>query len=271
MRRLARRAAFLSTVTLVLSWPARASAARLRVVTFNVAMGLGFRQPFTGWIQSTFEHHSRIEKFDVIGLQEACAGGRSIALFRAILLRAYGRVYQHSVPDDPNTKEACKKSQVILSRYPFTDRGMLQLPRVGANRSAAWVDLKVGTESVRVYNLHLSNRAGSNLTPIERRWVQARPVLEHFLEYRNQHPRRHHALVLGDFNSLGKLWDPWRSELSIRNLSRYLRPSIRGYMPTMFLPYKTDWIFSSGLRLLRSNVIPTVYSDHFVVVADYRL
>ena len=32
---------------------------------------------------------------------------------------------------------------------------------------------------------------------------------------------------------------------------------------------KTDWIFPSGLRNRRSYVIPTVYSDHYVVMADY--
>jgi endonuclease/exonuclease/phosphatase (EEP) superfamily protein YafD len=37
----------------------------------------------------------------------------------------------------------------------------------------------------------------------------------------------------------------------------------------MWVPYKTDWIFSSGLKLKKSHVVPTAYSDHFVVVADY--
>jgi len=248
-----------------------AHAAQLRVVTFNVATGIAFRKPFLGLIRSTFTNNPYLARFDVIGLQEACLNDRrAVDLFRGVMLRAHGAVYEHSVPADPTTHEHCKKAQVILSRYPIVTRGGLTLPQVGAKRSAAWVDLAVGNETIRVYDLHLSNRAGANHTPVRGRFLQASVVLEHWFDERSRNPRAR-GIVLGDFNSLSTLWEPHKPELAISEFCRHMTPNMLRFVPTMVVPYKTDWIFSNGLRLKRSQVIPTIYSDHFVVVADYSL
>jgi endonuclease/exonuclease/phosphatase family metal-dependent hydrolase len=257
--------AFASTLTA--SAPAR--AAELRVVTFNMAMGQFFGAPLTGLIEDTFAEHDRLRGFDVIGLQEACKNDRQpIELFRRVMKRAHGRVYEHLFRADPKSKERCQKAQVILSRFPIVQAGGLALPKVGARRSAAWADLRVGSATLRVYNLHLSNRHGMNLTPMRGRWAQARVVLAHWLEAKKKDPRLR-GIVLGDFNAIGNLWTPTKREHTIVMFSYHMKPSLVGFIPTMWLPYETDWIFSSGLRIRRSYVIPTVYSDHYVVMADY--
>ncbi|HVR20198.1 MAG TPA: endonuclease/exonuclease/phosphatase family protein [Polyangiaceae bacterium] len=249
--------------------PTPARATELRVVTFNVAMGLLFRKPFAGLIRSTFANNEYLKHFDVIGLQEACQNDRAaIELFRGVMLRTHGRVYEHLVLADAQTTDSCRKAQVILSRYPIVHAGGMQLPRIGAWRSAAWVDLKVGADTVRVYNLHLSNRNGSDYTPLQGRWRQGKIVLEHWLDAKQKDPRLR-GIVLGDFNSMGDLWRPSRRELTIAKYSQSMTPNLRRYVPTMFVPYQSDWIFSSGLKLRRSYVVPTMYSDHFVVMADY--
>jgi endonuclease/exonuclease/phosphatase family metal-dependent hydrolase len=248
-----------------------AGAQELRVVTFNVAMGHAFRKPFTGLIRNTFLHNDRLRRFDVIGLQEACANDRTaIELFRGIMKRTHGTVYEHLVLADSKSREHCRKAQVILSRYPVVRAGGLALPKVGARRSAAWVDLKVGSELVRVYNLHLSNRKGGDLAPIEGRWKQGKIVLDHWLDTRRTSPRSR-GIVLGDFNAMGDLWRPARRETTLLAFGQWMTPNLRRFVPTMIVPYQNDWIFSSGLRLKRSYVVPTLYSDHFVVVADYEL
>ena len=260
--------AFCAILTLA---SAPAHAAELRVVTFNVAMGMTFKQPFSGLIRSTFTNNRHLARFDVIGLQEACLNDRrAVDLFRGVMLRAHGAVYEHAVAADPDTREHCKKAQVILSRYPIIARGGLTLPQVGAKRSAAWVDLAVGKETLRVYDVHLSNRAGANHTPMRGRYMQARVVLEHWLDARAKNPRAR-GIVLGDFNTTSTLWQPNKPELTVSHFCRYMTPNMLRFVPTMYIPYKTDWIFSNGLRLRRSQVIPTIYSDHFVVVADYAL
>ncbi len=271
----ARRGHFLALLgalcALLATSSARARPVTLRVVTFNVAMGVAFRQPITGLIRRTFEHNAHLERFDVIGLQEACLNDRrTIDLFRGIMLRAHGAVHEHAVLADPASREPCRKAQVILSRFPIYRRGGLTLPQVGAKRSAAWVDLVVGGRRLRVYDLHLSNRAGKNYAPVYGRLSQARVVLGHWLAERRRHPRAR-GIILGDFNAMGNLWDPARLERSVTELGRYMTPNLRRFIPTMLVPYETDWIFSNGLGLRRSQVIPTIYSDHFVVVADYWL
>lgn len=256
-------------VVLLLGAPRLAGATELRVVTFNIAMGAAFRKPFTGLIRGTFEENARLARFDVIGLQEACLNERGpIDVFRGVIQRAHGRVYEHAFRADPNSREPCQKAQVILSRYPIRARGGFLLPFVGAGRSAAWVDLDVAGETVRVYDVHLSNRSNKNYKPLRGRAAQARALLNHWLAEHARSPRTR-GIILGDFNSMGNLWQPHRPEPAISLLSRYLTPSLLKFRPTMWVPYKTDWIFSSGLKLHRSHVLPTVYSDHFVVVADY--
>jgi endonuclease/exonuclease/phosphatase family metal-dependent hydrolase len=246
-----------------------ARAAELRVVTFNIAMGAAFRKPFTGLIRGTFEENPHLARFDVIGLQEACLNERGpIDVFRGVMQRAHGRVYEHAFRADPMSREPCQKAQVILSRYPMRTRGGFLLPFVGARRSAAWADLDVGGETVRVYDVHLSNRSSKNYKPLRGREAQARVVLSHWLATRARNPKTR-GIILGDFNSIGNVWQPHRPEPAISLLSRYLTPSLLKFHSTMWVPYKTDWIFSSGLKLKKSQVIPTAYSDHFVVVADY--
>jgi endonuclease/exonuclease/phosphatase family metal-dependent hydrolase len=246
-----------------------AEAANLRVVTFNIAMGAAFRAPFTGLIRGTFEENTHLARFDVIGLQEVCLNERGpIEVFRGVMQRAHGRVYEHAFRADPNSREPCQKAQVILSRYPIQTRGGFLLPFVGARRSAAWVDLNVGGETVRVYAVHLSNRSSKNYKPLRGREAQARVVLLHWLAERVRNPKTR-GIILGDFNSIGNVWQPHKPEPAISLLSRHLTPSLLKFHSTMWVPYKTDWIFSSGLRLKKSHVVPTAYSDHFVVVADY--
>jgi endonuclease/exonuclease/phosphatase family metal-dependent hydrolase len=256
---------------LVLTCAAPARAKELRVVTFNVAMGSAFGKPISGLIRGTFTNNEYLRRFDVIGLQEACENDRGpIELFRGVMKRAHGRVYEHLVLADPDSRESCRKAQVILSRYPIVQSGGLTLPKVGARRAAAWVDIQVGADTVRVYNLHLSNRKGKNFTPMRGRWAQASVVLQHWLETKKKDPRAR-GIVLGDFNSMGDLFRPTRRELTLTMYSDHMRPNLRSFTTTMWLPYQTDWIFSSGLALKRSYVVPTVYSDHYVVMADYGL
>ena len=102
------------------------------------------------------------------------------------------------------------------------------------------------------------------------RWKQGKIVLEHWLEAKKKDPRLR-GIVLGDFNAMGDLWRPSRRELTITKYSQSMTPNLRRFVPTMFVPYQNDWLFSSGLKLRRSYVVPTMYSDHFVVMADYAL
>jgi endonuclease/exonuclease/phosphatase family metal-dependent hydrolase len=254
-------------VTLTAAAPAKAT--EIRVVSFNVAMGVAFGGPLRGLLRGTFEEHEHLRGFDMIGLQEACVDDPdTIEPFRAVMRKAHGSVYSHAVLENSRSRERCKKAEVILSRFPIIDSGGIDLPKIGARRSAAWVDVRVGSETLRVYDLHLSNRHGRDFAPIAGRWEQASIVLDHWLRAKRRDPGLC-GIILGDFNSMGDLVSPARQELTIAAFSRVMTPNLVGFVPTMWLPYQTDWIFSSGLGVRRSYVIPTMYSDHYVVMADY--
>jgi endonuclease/exonuclease/phosphatase (EEP) superfamily protein YafD len=106
---------------------------------------------------------------------------------------------------------------------------------------------------------------------VDARLLQARRVLDHYSEWRRDHPDSP-VIVLGDFNSLGNLWDFARPERAIQEMSSELEPSLREHRATLVgWPYQVDWIFSNGLKLSSSKVPGTALSDHHPVVADYRL
>jgi endonuclease/exonuclease/phosphatase (EEP) superfamily protein YafD len=151
--------------------------------------------------------------------------------------------------------------------------GTLQLRTVGAARSAVWVDLAVqgpGYDRIRVYGLHLSNRAGKNFVPVTRRAEQADQVLEHALAFSRQHPEVP-LIVSGDFNTLGSLSEPANRELVVQHFQQYFQASQPSYAATFLVPYQLDWIFYSGLTLAWSGSVRAAFSDHYPVVADFRL
>jgi hypothetical protein len=68
-RSLVRWGAAAALAATVLLAGSSAHAARLRVVTFNVAMGIAFGEPMAGMVRTTFTRNRHLARFDVIGLQ----------------------------------------------------------------------------------------------------------------------------------------------------------------------------------------------------------
>lgn len=255
----------------VLAASQTASAANLRVVTFNVGMERVMDWRSRSTVQGVFSADPRVGRAHVLALQELCLNQPgALATFIELMRENHGVQY-HFASYAASRGSACGKGQAVVSSYPIIDAGTLVLPRVGARRVAIWVDLRVEGPSyrrLRIYNVHFSNRAGWDLTPIEGRRRQACVVLQHAAQFRRRFEGAP-IVVLGDFNSLGRLYDPATEEPAIDDLSRDFRATVDGFAPTMLLPYKVDWIFYSGLHLRRSKVAHVFFSDHFPVAADF--
>lgn len=242
-----------------------------RAVTFNIYLGKGLDENPArfGWYLNQTEP---LKDFDVIGMQEVCGDreGEHLRMLRA-LLRQSGPIYSHFVSSDPNDRKQCGKGQAIFSRHPILSQGAKLLPFVREPRMMVWIDINVKGKPIRVYNLHLDNRSKNILNSERDRKRQIIGALDEIGAFRSAHPEAG-VIVLGDFNSWGKMLVPGAWESGIREMARHLDPTLRGFHPTHRLPVQLDWIFFDGLELTGSAVIRRFMgSDHLPVYADFLI
>ncbi|MBK8555696.1 MAG: endonuclease/exonuclease/phosphatase family protein [Lewinellaceae bacterium] len=180
-----------------------------------------------------------------------------------------------------------KKGTVILSRYPM--RGGGEIPFTSTKNSSLWVDVKIGKQVLRVYNVHLqSNKVTADTEKMleegdinqGQTWDEINRVLEKVggatsLRAEQAQQLREHMdacpnafVVCGDFNDTP-------NSFVYRKVSDGLNDTFRdkGFgLGTTFagaLPFlRIDYILTSpevktySCRVLRGN-----YSDHYPVVA----
>lgn len=236
-------------------------------------MGLGAKFRSVEAVKAVFETEG-LRGAHVLSLQEVCLNRREqLSLYLQVMQAFHGVQYHYADYASSKLGDSCDKGQAIVSAYPVIAAGTLQLPRVGADRSAIWVDLRVegpGYERLRIYNLHLSNRDKSNYVPVAQRVQQANPVLDHALAFMRAEPAAP-VVVAGDFNSLGALTESWQREPVLERFGLYFHASEVSFSSTFLFPYQLDWIFYSNLKLIRNRVVFAAISDHFPVVADFDL
>ncbi|MBS2032204.1 MAG: endonuclease/exonuclease/phosphatase family protein [Deltaproteobacteria bacterium] len=262
---------------------ASSNARPLRVVSFNVHLGEFLKYEREGHhasIERSFRQDPRLRSADIIGLQELCSdeGGWQVDYFHQVMKDTAGQSYVATALSDPIGKMMCARVEAIYSRFPIVNQGVITLPQVFEPRSAVWADIDVpnldgqGTTRVRVYNAHLENRP-QNMSWEEGRLKQIRVVLDHVDAWRAAHPGEP-LILLGDLNTVGRIWDPWRREATIKAIEAdQLQASIKGYHRTLtFTPHQIDWIFfNDQLALKHSEVVGVWLSDHFPLVADFTL
>jgi len=251
-----------------------ASAGQLKVVSYNIAMGMLMKSK---WSQKRVIHkflsNKKLKMSHILGLQEICLNHpEQLELFANIFKKQFGIAYIHTGNQDPQAHaSSCQKGQAIISAYPIVNSGRLQLPRVGSFRAAIWADIMLPSlGKTRVYNLHLSNRDGKNYAPIEGRWTQAKVVYDHALARLEIDPSMP-VIILGDFNSLGHLYDPWVKEKTIVEFSQEFSSNHKRFSPTMVLPYMPDWIFYKNLTLHKSGISHFISSDHLPIYTQFTL
>lgn len=261
------------------------------VVTHNVCMGrlcVRLERALQAWpllrpvrrlvtpLARVFAQSPWLCRTDILGLQEICLGQPEQLRYFQALCRACGFSPEHcAAPEHPAATTPCRKGQALLSRFPIRDTGSFPLPRVGARRAALWADVEIPDlggprrDLLRLYNVHLSNRAGWNWWPLAGRARQLRAVLDHAAALESAHPGAP-VIVLGDFNTLGTLLGIPLREPAIRAAERALSPALTSFRRTMLLPYMTDWIFYRHLQLEAAAVVPVLRSDHYPVAARFR-
>lgn len=256
----------------------------LRVVSYNIALGYALEARNSAWrmisrdsysIRAALKKHPDLRDFDILGVQEVCSDNGGRQLKRLAALGPYHVVFGRA---DMDRNGECRKGQAIVSRFPVEASGTLHLPQIRRiGRSAVWADVTVPTQDgrgqpLRVYNIHLDNR-GESFFASEGRWVQMQAILAHIDAWRTEHPDTP-LILLGDFNSLGDLVNPWDNERTIRELRDRFISAIPEYKSTHVLSHQLDWIFHDtpdALQIRRAKVVGVVRSDHLPVVVDFEL
>ncbi len=264
--------------------PAQADTA-IKAVSYNIAYGTAFTledKKYLKWLpwkkislEAVFKKRTDLSSTDILGVQEVCSNDGGVLLSKTKNLISHnGPTYMHFAPDNPNGGGHCAEGQAIVSRFPMAATGSILLPKIRSiQMSAVWADLLVpgaaSPKPLRVYNLHLDNR-DSDLFAEDGRLTQIRAVLDHIKTFQETSPNTP-VILLGDFNALGHLVDPWDREKAIVVTSYFMTPTLPKYHVTHVLGYQLDWIFYTGLELERSKVAYIALSDHFPVVADFRM
>jgi len=242
----------------------------LKVVSYNIAKGLFLKKTIGKKVFiKKFHRSKKLKNTSILGIQEICVNNQNqIDLVSKIFKKNI--VYKYLDTESHQERTSCQKGLGIFSEYPIVKNGTIRLPKVGSNRIAIWADIQVDQNKIiRVYNLHLSNRAGKNYWPVKGRAQQGIVVLDHIKALLESTSDRS-IIVLGDFNSLNKLYNPWKLELNIKNFQTLLNPTIKKFTPTMIIPYKTDWIFYKNINLKQSKISRFILSDHFPIMAIFN-
>lgn len=246
-------------------------ASEFKVVTYNIAKGIFLNNQIGKIIlKKSFRKNRKLKNTSIIGLQEICTNNNGqVHLIEQLLKAKNKKIYKYFDVESPGDTRKCAKGLAIFSNHPIIRSGTIRLPRIGSNRIAIWTDILINKEkNIRIYNIHLSNRNGKNFTPLSGRVQQGNYILNHANALLSESPHSP-IIILGDFNSLNKLYNPWQSEPNIKNFKKNFWPSIKTFIPTMILPYKTDWIFYKNLQLDQSKISYLFLSDHFPVTAKF--
>jgi len=228
---------------------AEVTPARLRVVTMNVEYGLRVDSAI-----AVLTEDSAVRNADVVLLQEM--DERGTARIASVLGAQY--VYY---PSHVSPVAGRDFGNAILSRWPIVADEKLVLPHAGylrrTRRSAVEATLQVGSDRIRVYNVHFAMM--TELVPWAR-VEQVRTVLAD--ASRSPDP----VIVGGDLNShgLGGLFAEQGFSWPTRN------------QPPTHLVWSFDHLFLRGLRLAGGSATGVVEnvrgaSDHKPVWAEVSL
>jgi len=278
----------LSTTSVV-----RSGERQVRVVSWNVQLFGLYQWERNKEVRNSMFRTLQEEQADVLCFQEFYHSDEKgffttrDTLVKILSTRYYHERYTHSP----------RKHQyfgvIILSRYPIIGRGHIPF-QTDANNYCIWADLKVGSDTVRVYNAHLqsvrlseedyhfvsetgssddvrggSHRIGRKLRrAFLKREEQVKRVVAHVAEC------PHEIILCGDFNDPPHSW-------SYTQFRKLLKDSFvrrgNGMSNTLnhpsFPPLRIDYILhSSGLRALDYRRKSTAdQSDHFPVTVSFAL
>lgn len=113
------------------------------------------------------------QRVDIVCLQEAYFySDESLDYFRSKLERLRYAKYVDCVPEKSNQSEVSGSGFLLLSGHPIVRHAVADVDSLNVN--AVWADVKVGRDTLRVYNLHLQS---TGITGTERTETLTRHII----------------------------------------------------------------------------------------------
>ncbi|WP_254878654.1 endonuclease/exonuclease/phosphatase family protein [Streptomyces sp. NA04227] len=247
----------------------------LRVATYNIHAGAGADSVFDVDRQ---EAALRALDADVIGLQEVDVHWGARSQWRDLATELAERLGMHVYfapiySFDPPSEGAPRREYgpAVLSRYRFTETVNHDITRLSTQDpnpvpapapGFPEVVVRVRGLPVHIYSTHLDYRPDPAV-----RTAQVADTRRILAEDCDRHGRCPRQILLGDFNAepgaaeLAPLWQ----ELTDADPAA---PTFPAAAPVKRIDYVT---VGEGVRVLNSEVVNTLASDHLPIVADLRL
>jgi len=169
-----------------------------------------------------------------------------------------------------------KFGHAIFSKYPIVNQGSLNFENTGNN--ILFADVKIETDTIRVYNLHLQslkinpkeeNFGETDATQLRNRISTAFQIQQHQVEKFLAHQKKvdYPIIVAGDFNNTAYSW-PYRSILKDRK-DAFVAAG-KGFDKTFdfIFPMRIDFIMlDKSVKVNHFKTYRNKYSDHFPILA----
>ncbi len=178
----------------------------------------------------------------------------------------------------------------IYSSYPFVDKGFVSLG--GNTKYAAWADIKIKQDTLRVYSVHLSSnmissKAKTVLDEHDLRksgtWSNINSIIQRYGKYSLQrksqwdklekhiNTTKHKVIIAGDFNDVPQSY-------LYKKLSSKFKDSFKVGEAGIGTTYKEipglriDYFFSNeSVHLLNHKVLNQSFSDHYPIKLEFCL
>ena len=184
--------------------------------------------------------------------------------------------YEYSFAPEPNNKSEL----LVFSKFPIIKTGIIEFEK-SSNR-AIFCDLKVKSDTIRVYNVHLQSTGiipgdvsfnAENTERVSKRLsssfvlqqIQAEMICSHMKSspYKN--------ILCGDFNNTAHSY-------TYQTISREMKDSFRqagnGFGRTFdfdYFPLRIDFILAdSSFEIISHKTFPVKYSDHFPISSTIK-
>ena len=224
----------------------------------------------TDWIRSN--------DADIICLQEFFDDENS-EIFNNVQTISKAGGYEHYFLHKSVHDNGVERGLITFSKFPIVDKGAIFLSENRYN-GATFADLRVGTDTVRVINVHLeslnlSERAKSmaTLSVIKNNIIRKNQQADEVLRYVRQ--SSYPTLVCGDFNEVpnGFTYRQFRQLLNnaFEEEGKGWGLTFQGSYPTPLLRIDNQF-YDPALRLISFTTHYGIgYSDHFPIEARYQL
>lgn len=237
------------------------ASAGLKVVSYNIRWrgGEDLRR-----VIELLRADAEIGGAAIIGLQEVDRDKKrtkNVNTARAIA-DALGMHYAWAAPPVKEGEEE-ETGVALLSPHPLSDVVRIVLPHEGPGgrrRVAVGATVQVGRTPVRAYSVHAETRM-----PLEKKIGHWRAVLEDL----GRHAAIHHAVIVGDFNTIkGKDVRAARRLFTEAGFTTPF-PDDRATFKVFFLDYKLDWVWLRGFEHGAFGIDKQVgLSDHWPLWAE---